>query len=528
MTSPAADASRVEQQREVAAHLRVARDLAIARRRRLGARPARPGRAIEERDGARRARTPPRVSGWSSPERADRPSPTRSSPTWPRVEVRLGARRRRNVGGIAELGESALGDALRPEEDRDVAPLPERGARSQSIQSATACTARPAARPRAAAANDAADLEDAQRARPGARGCCARRAAAMRTSVRAQRRPASAGSGSATRTHARRGSSAGRRSASSSPASTKRERHQLDEAGSAQSASRARIAQRRAPRRHRRSPASAAGRQRRRDRVVAVDARDLLDQVLGNREVGAPARRPAAQQRPRRRSRRRRRRARAASTSSPARERVPSRRFTRAGSSAISAARGAPRRAPRRRPARTFPPASSASSRAARSAARATPSGSTPRSKRYDASLWRPRRRAVRRTAGRLELRALDQHVRRGVGVTSLSAPPITPAIAIARSASAITRSASASARVLRRRASRASRRGARARTRISPPRSLARSKACSGWPSSSITRFVTSTTLLIDAEARALRAVARSHAGEGADRRRRARCAPT
>ena len=74
-----------------------------------------------------------------------------------------------------------------------------------------------------------------------------------------------------------------------------------------------------------------------------------------------------------------------------------------------------------------------------------------------------------------------------------------------------------ARARASRRRASRASRPRCARRTRISAPRRLARSKACSGWPSSSSTRFVTSTTTLIE-RMPADSSRAASHGGRRAD----------
>jgi hypothetical protein len=73
------------------------------------------------------------------------------------------------------------------------------------------------------------------------------------------------------------------------------------------------------------------------------------------------------------------------------------------------------------------------------------------------------------------------------VSVTSVSSPPMIPAKAIAPSASAMTRSAGSSLRRLPSRLSNSSPARAR-RTMILPPRSVSKSKACSGFPSASMT----------------------------------------
>ena len=123
----------------------------------------------------------------------------------------------------------------------------------------------------------------------------------------------------------------------------------------------------------------------------------------------------------------------------------------------------------------------------------------------------------MRRTRGGSKY-ALSSRMSRVRSVTSLSAPPITPATATAPSASAITRSSRASARSCAvERRERLARRAPRARGR-SPPRTRARSKAWSGWPSSSITRFVTSTTLLIERKPGGLEPRARATPGDGPD----------
>ena len=101
--------------------------------------------------------------------------------------------------------------------------------------------------------------------------------------------------------------------------------------------------------------------------------------------------------------------------------------------------------------------------------------------------------------------------------VISLSSPPITPPIPVARSASQISRSLVVKTRstpssVVSRSPSLAR------RTMISRPRTLLRSKACIGWPYSIITKFVMSTMLLMERNPAPVRYL-RSHFGEGAIR---------
>ena len=91
-----------------------------------------------------------------------------------------------------------------------------------------------------------------------------------------------------------------------------------------------------------------------------------------------------------------------------------------------------------RAPARISPPATSAISAAARSAAARQISGSAPRSKRWLASVWRPRPPAAARTAWGSKW-ALSSRIAVVAAVTSVASPPITPASATGRSASAIT-----------------------------------------------------------------------------------------
>ena len=100
-----------------------------------------------------------------------------------------------------------------------------------------------------------------------------------------------------------------------------------------------------------------------------------------------------------------------------------------------------------RTPRLTCPPASWASKAAARFRARTVPCGSTPRSKRYEASLRRPSLRAVRRTVSGTKY-ALSSRTSVVCSRTSEFAPPMTPAIATARSRSQINRSSGVRVRV--------------------------------------------------------------------------------
>jgi hypothetical protein len=111
---------------------------------------------------------------------------------------------------------------------------------------------------------------------------------------------------------------------------------------------------------------------------------------------------------------------------------------------------------------------------------------SAPRSKRAEASVFRPSRRlAVRTMEGRNQ--ALSSATVVVVAVTSDVAPPITPAMATGRSRSAITRVVSSSVRFCPSSVVSPSPERAR-RTLISGPASFATSKACIGCPISSMT----------------------------------------
>ena len=89
-------------------------------------------------------------------------------------------------------------------------------------------------------------------------------------------------------------------------------------------------------------------------------------------------------------------------------------------------------------PSSSVPPQCSSTSSHARLAAHSMPSGSSARSKRYEAGLWRLRARDVARVA--IEEKAADSIRTSTVeSLTSLSAPPITPAMATGRLASDIT-----------------------------------------------------------------------------------------
>ena len=176
----------------------------------------------------------------------------------------------------------------------------------------------------------------------------------------------------------------------------------------------------------------------------------------------------------------------------------------------------------RARPARSS--GESSRSRARKRAAAGEPiAGSTPRSKRREASVASPSRWAPRRTR-RGSNHAHSSRIDVVASVTSLSAPPMMPASATTRSRSAIASTSGSSVRGLPSSVVMVSPGRAR-RTRIAPPWSRARSNAWSGWPISSSTRFVASTTLLtgrwpIAASRRA------SHGGEGATRTPSTTCA--
>ena len=152
-----------------------------------------------------------------------------------------------------------------------------------------------------------------------------------------------------------------------------------------------------------------------REAVVPVDSEDLFDEVVLDRHVRPPGRDRhgealAAPACPRTNPSR----ARASAAKSRSRSSVPasSRRRERR-----SAARRAFQAAPRAstKPGASVPPADSRRIAAARSSASGIASGSAPRSKRCDASVWRPRRRDVFRMEGGSHHAASRQDVlRRG------------------------------------------------------------------------------------------------------------------
>ncbi len=128
-----------------------------------------------------------------------------------------------------------------------------------------------------------------------------------------------------------------------------------------------------------------------------------------------------------------------------------------------------------------------AASSAKRSSAQAAISGSTPASKRVEASLRSPRRRDVRAMSGGFH-QAASSRIVLVVSEISVEAPPMTPAMPMARSsASAITPSPALSVRTTPSRVSTCSPSAAR-RTRSSPSGTSSASKAWLGWPISSIT----------------------------------------
>ena len=142
--------------------------------------------------------------------------------------------------------------------------------------------------------------------------------------------------------------------------------------------------------------------------------------------------------------------------------------------------------------------AASTTSSQKRSAARSTPSGSTPRSNRTEASVRSPSQRAVLATAGGRK-EATSRSTREASEVISLDWPPMMPPIPTGRSpASQIRQSLAASGlsslggrlprtRVTPSRVTISSpTRAARTRSPCPPRRS--RSYGCVGWPSSSMT----------------------------------------
>ncbi len=147
-------------------------------------------------------------------------------------------------------------------------------------------------------------------------------------------------------------------------------------------------------------------------------------------------------------------------------------------------------------PASAVPPAISTSRSTARCAAARAASGSTPRSKRFDASegsLWRFAARAIAtgsKCAASTMISVVPVTTPVSGSVTgsriSVVAPPITPARPIGPLLSQISRSSADSFRLTPSSVVSVSPSAAR-RTWIGPS-TRSRSYACSGWPTSSIT----------------------------------------
>jgi hypothetical protein len=124
-------------------------------------------------------------------------------------------------------------------------------------------------------------------------------------------------------------------------------------------------------------------------------------------------------------------------------------------------------------------------SRHARSEPTSVASGSTPRSKRIDASVDSSRRRRVRWMPSRWKV-AASRRTSVVLGEISASSPPITPATPTGRSASQINRSSSVNVRSTSSSVVMRSPSAAR-RTTMPGPLSSGRSNGCSGCPISSI-----------------------------------------
>ncbi len=171
---------------------------------------------------------------------------------------------------------------------------------------------------------------------------------------------------------------------------------------------------------------------------------------------------------------------------------MPSTRTMRARRSAIGAGadRCSSNSASTTGPAR--PPASSSTNRVASSNAGRGSAGSTPRSKRWPASVCRPSLRPRPMIAAGAKC-AASRNTCRVASVTRVVCPPIKPARATTRSPSVTARKPSSS--VASRPSSSFSVSPARARRTPTGPCSVSRSKACIGWPSSSITYWVISTS---------------------------------
>ncbi len=140
-------------------------------------------------------------------------------------------------------------------------------------------------------------------------------------------------------------------------------------------------------------------------------------------------------------------------------------------------------------------PPDSRMSFATRALAAAQALRSAPRSKRCEASVCRPWRRALRRTlAGSNQAASMRTFLVSAVIMESQ--PPMTPARPCAREWSATTRSSASSIRSEP--SSSLTRSPLRARRTMIPPSSLSRSYAWLGWPMPCRTKLVASTALEI------------------------------
>jgi len=165
------------------------------------------------------------------------------------------------------------------------------------------------------------------------------------------------------------------------------------------------------------------------------------------------------------------------------------------------------------KPLQTRPPDRSAMSCAARSRARTTPSGSIPLSNRNAASVPMPRNLAPRRIVDGLKY-ALSSSTVSVSSLTSEFSPPMIPAMATGLRPSQIISVSAFRVRVLPSRETKGSPCRER-RTTILPSSRNRKSKACRGCPNSIMTKFVTSTTLLMALSPTASRRC-RIHFGEG------------
>ena len=274
------------------------------------------------------------------------------------------------------------------------------------------------------------------------------------------------------------------------------------------------------------------GRRDRRDRgsvvgtrVVAAEARDLLDEVLLDLEVAAPRRRrdhAASALAPARACRARAGGARISPRGNAHAEQRPARARGRSADRARRRARRRPA-PPRRRPAPRRRPRAARSAPAAASSAAGTPAGIDAALEAVGGLRRQPEPAAVRRTAAGAKNALSSSSVARRRRDLARLRRPSRPAMRDRRRArrrspdrpppSARSTPSSVTMRSPAARGARRSRR----------PRCAPRSKACSGWPRSSITKLVTSTTLLIG-RMPARRSRRRSHERRRPRRARRAR----